>query len=448
MKRIVAFCLGSALLFCGCRTVEVAREAQKPENIPLGIRTVTAQEIGLTAGGTYSLAELERLGATYAPSVLQAKESYESAKLSLADAKAGYLPSASLSAGHNRSTHNTNRHRETTRNTGSWSGGLSMNWTVYDFGKTKSAVSVAQARLDAAMRDYQTAQCVAVLAVRVAFFELKRNMELEQVSAQAEQQYKEHYEQVKSLQEVGKSTAYDVLKAEVDYNTAALNHITTSHNVENSWCDLNAAIGLAEAPEYNLGTADIKNYELDVEKLMELARERDPELASLHAKVDAATAYIDQAIAELYPTLGVNLGATVSGRNPGLPWLWNLSGGASLAETIFNGGTNLRRIDSAVISLQQARIQVASREQTLYKMMRKAVLTALRAEKQLEFARTAQRSAEQNLEIVNERFNQGKASSVERTDAQVANSQAQANVVTAIYDRLDALAAIARFLSE
>ena len=114
-----------------------------------------------------------------------------------------------------------------------------------------------------------------------------------------------------------------------------------------------------------------------------------------------------------------------------------------MSQVIFNGGSNMRRIEDAVVQLQTARADVAAKEQELFQQLRKAVLVAQRAEKQLEVATLTEKSAKQNLEIVNEHFKVGRASSVERTDAQVSHSEAQAAVVTAIYDRQDALAAIA-----
>ena len=442
--KIVSVLIGAALICSSCKTVEYARDIQNPEMQRPGERTVSALEIGIEAGRVMQLAELEDIAVRFYPDVILAQEAVESARLALREAGGGYLPDVSASISHNRSTHNVDRHaRRSTGNTGNWSASLSMNWTVYDFGKTSLEVKRARENLRAAEQDLRNAQSLAIYNVRTAFFALMRCIELDKVAQEAVEQYKEHLEQVKLKKEVGKSNAYDIRKAEVDWNTAVLENITTSHNVQNAWGNLNKALGLAEEPSYKLGTGQMREYELDLAKMMRLAEEKEPALASLNAKVQAATLYIDRTIASLYPTLGINLGATLSGRNTGLPWLWNLSGGASLAETIFNGGSNLRQIEGAVIELRRARTQVSARKQDLYEKLRRAILTAQRAEKQLEVATLAEKQALDNLNLVNEQFNVGRASSVERTDAQVSHSAAKASAISARYDRQDSLAAIA-----
>ena len=443
-SKIFSALVCAALLCAGCSTVKQAREVQKAESQRPGERTVTMAELGIVPDRVMQLSELESIAVRFHPDVILAQEAVEAARLAVREAGGDYLPNVNASLSHSRNTHNVDRHAQrSTSNTGNWSASLSMNWTIYDFGKTKAAVKRARENLRAAEQDLRNVQSLAIYNVRTAFFELMRAIELDKVAQEAVEQYKEHLEQVKLKKEVGKSNAYELRKAEVDWNNAVLSQITTSHNIQNALGDLNKALGFAEEPVYKLGQGQMKEYELDLDKMMALAEEKEPALASLNAKVAAASLYIDRCVATLYPSLSVNLAGTLSGRNTGVPWLWNLSGGASLAETIFNGGTNLRQIESASIELRKARTQVSARKQDLYQKLRKAILTAQRAEKQLEVATLAEKQALDNLNLVNEQFNVGKASSVERTDAQVSHSQAKASAISARYDRQDSLAAIA-----
>ena len=65
-----------------------------------------------------------------------------------------------------------------------------------------------------------------------------------------------------------------------------------------------------------------------------------------------------------------------------------------------------------------------------------------KSKKQYDLALSSEKVAKENLDLVTERFNVGKASSLERTDAQVSYTSAQADVVSAKYDCQDALATI------
>ena len=434
----------------GCRTVHDAREAQKGNVLLKGEKVVTAAELGLTGGKAISLKELEKIALTYNPDVVAARESVESANLSVKNAKAGNYPSVTSNFGYSRSTNNVDPHHQSIHPTsGHYSGGVNLTWTIVDFGRTRAEVKQARENLRAAFADLRKAQIQAVYNVRVAYFELLRCQELDKVAQDSVSQYKEHLEQIREKRKVGKSNAYAVLKAEVDWNNAVLEQITTDNNLQNAWGTLANALGLAEEADFEIGDGSVTDYDLDMDALMAIANDNDPMLASLNAKVDAASYNIDRAIADLYPQVTVNLGLAL---NPGhtleLPWLWNLSGGASIAETLFSGGRKLRAIDEAVIMLRKARIQVTSRRQVLYQNLRKAILVARRAQKQLEVSELAEKQALENLNLINEQFRVGKASSVERTDAQVSYSKARASLVSAKYDRQDAMAAIANLIGD
>jgi len=446
---IPVFVLAGTLLLAGCATVKEARQVQNDPAAQLpGEYTMTAEQAGLRTDRPMSLTELEAIALKCNPSVLQGQIAINQAAVALQDVKAQYLPGVSLSAGHSRATANRDRHHGNTRNHGSYSGSLGVSLLLFDFGQKDAAVAQAEKNLLAAEQEYVAAKNLIRYNVRKAFFQLKRNIGLHDVAVDAVQQYLDHLEQVKVKREIGASMDYDVIKAEVDYQNARLSEITTANNVATGWADLNQALGLMEYPAYTLGEADVHEYDQDADQLMELARDREPGLAAMRYDVEAASARVDEMVAALYPSLSLSLSGSVSGTNPALPWLWNLNGGISLAETLFNGGRNLRAIRNAADSLRLARSRYAAKEQGVYRNLIVAVLTMNRARQSLEVAKLSEKSAQQNLDIVNEKYKHGKATAVDRTDAQVSYSSAKANVVTAHFDYLEAQTAVAYLIGE
>ena len=433
----------------GCQTVKRARDAQNEADLHPGEKTVSAQALGLTEGRVVSLKELEEIALQYHPDVVTARENVDSAMVSLGNAEWKNSPVLTANAGHSSSTDNTRLNSQSSRMRGKWSGGLNLNWTLLDFGRASAAEKKARQDYRSAVEELRKAEGKAVYNVRTAYFELKRCAELDKVAQQEIEQYKEHLERVKIQRSVGKSTAYQQTKAEVDWNNAVLNQLNTENNLKNAWGTLGRALGLAEEPVFSLGDGEMQEYPLEVESLLKVADEHEPGLASLNAKVEAASFYIDQTVAELYPTLSLSLGATLNGGlSPTPPYIWNLNSAASLAQTWFDGGARLRTIESAVIALRKARVQVASRHQELFQELRKAILVARHAEKQLEVSSLTERLARHNLEIVNEQFRVGRASSVERTDAQVSHSSASASLVSAKYSRQLAMASISHLIGD
>ena len=448
-RNLLPLACGLCLALVGCTTIKEARKIQQDPSLQLpGEYTMTAEEAGLHTDRPMNLSELEAIALKCNPKVLQASLAINQAEYALEDTKAQYLPSATLSAGHNRSTANRDRHHGTTHNTGSYSGSIGLNLTLFDFGKKDAAIIQAEKNLLAAAQEYIAARNAVVYNVRKAFFEFKRSIGLHDVAVEAVQQYLDHLEQVRLKREIGTLMDYDVIKAEVDYQNARLKEITTANDIATGWADLNQALGLMEYPIYILGDADVKEYSQDADELMALAREQEPTLIAMRYDIEAASARIDETIAALYPSLSLSFSGSVSGVNPGLPWLWNLSGGLSLSETLFNGGRNLRAIRSAVDSFRLSRSRYAAQEQTVYRNLIVAVLTMNRARQSLEVARLSEESAKQNLDIVNEKYKHGKATAVDRTDAQVSYSSAKANLVTAQFDYLEAQTAVSYLVGE
>ena len=66
----------------------------------------------------------------------------------------------------------------------------------------------------------------------------------------------------------------------------------------------------------------------------------------------------------------------------------------------------------------------------------------------MQVAQLTESQAQEYFDIVSEQYNVGKASSLERTDAQVSLSDAKAKTVSAIYDYQDALALIANLIGD
>ena len=308
-----------------------------------------AIDAGIEAGAVLSLSQLEEIALKCSPSMLQSSLAVEQARISLANAKAGYLPTLSSSVGHSRATRNNNRHSGTTHNNGAYNGGLNMSLTLYDVGRTGARVRQAQDSLAAALKEYDQRRSAIVYGVRQAYFELRRAIELHAVAVESVGQYSDHLEQMKVKREIGESIEYDVLKAEVDYQSARLEEISTANSVSTGWANLNLALGLAETPEYKLGDCNVREYQQDANELMATAREREPSLAALRYNMNVASGALDESIADLYPDLTFSLGGSVSGPNPPLPWLWHLSSGISLGENLFNGGRTCNAIRQATI---------------------------------------------------------------------------------------------------
>lgn len=435
--------LSAAALLAGCTTVREARRAQRED----AERTVRWAETPFAAReGDLAMEELAAWARTNAPAVVQARQDVVQAQIALRSVKAAFIPVVDGSIAYTYASKNIDPHDTKWDGDGTWGGNVSLNWLLYDFGRTRASTRRAVAALAAADQAERAAENGAVYGVRAACFALRRAEELHRVAVETSESYRLHRDQTKDRFDVGAAMNYEVSKAEVDYQNALLSEISASNAVETARASLALALGLAESPRIALGDCSFPEMTNDVGALMAVAATNAPALAALRAAADAAKDYVDWTICDLYPNLSFRLSFDAKGDSS--PLLWNYAAVPAVAQTLFSAGAKNRQIETAVAQLRAARSKLAEAEQQLFNQVLTATLSADRARKSLAVAEAALAASKENFDVVSSRYDVGKASALERTDAQVALSSAEAAVVTARYDLQDTQILLARLIGE
>lgn len=437
--------MGLAFATCGCGTVREARRAQRGQDLPAGERGLRADEALALADGQLSLDEALATAFAARPALTAADQAVAAARADLRRAGAARHPGIAAAAGYERATANTAAGGHATHDSANlFSGAVTLDWTLYDFGKTPALVRQSLARLAAAEADRRTARAVVAYDVRAAFYRLCRAIELVQVAEESVRQNRTHLEQVRAFQEVGRRTGYDVTKAEVDLGNAELDRLNAHHERRAAQAALNLSLGLADAPDYAPATGAVERAVADLPALRAAARRDHPELAALRAAEQAASAAVDQAIADLYPALGVS--AEYAAAGSGFPLVWNWAAGARSVMELFTAGRRRAQIERAVAELRTARARAAEREQRLHHDLTLAYSRMELARQRLDVTELVTRQAREGLALAEERFRVGDAPILELTDAQVALTRAQADRVNAHFALQTALAEIRRAL--
>lgn len=435
--------LSAAALLAGCTTVREARRAQETD----AERTVRWAETPFAAReGELAMEELAEWARTNAPAVVQARQDVVQAQIALRSVKAAFIPVVDGSIAYTYASKNIDPHDTKWDGDGTWGGNVSLNWLLYDFGRTRASTRRAVAALAAADQAERAAENGAVYGVRAACFALRRAEELHRVAVETSESYRLHRDQTKDRFDVGAAMNYEVSKAEVDYQNALLSEISASNAVETARASLALALGLAESPRIALGDCSFPEMTNDVGALMAVAATNAPALAALRAAADAAKDYVDWTICDLYPNLSFRLSFDAKGDSS--PLLWNYAAVPAVAQTLFSAGAKNRQIETAVAQLRAARSKLAEAEQQLFNQVLTATLSADRARKSLAVAEAALAASKENFDVVSSRYDVGKASALERTDAQVALSSAEAAVVSARYDLQDTQILLARLVGE
>ena len=436
----------------GCDTIKRARTAQ---------RAVAAATNDVPAAVAKPLPRVNLRGAKFIDFVefaLTNRPSLEAARLAVSNAALSVIEATSdrelqvnLAGGYSQATANSGSHFSWHQRRGKGTADISFDLLLVDCGRIDAHERQAREELVAAERDLEEAEFKVFAEVAETYFVLLRNDALLEVAHTNEHQYAEHLRQAEQLHEAGEAQKLDVLKARVDLSDAKLLTINASNDVLTAGAEFLRALGLQAD---RASRADVLRVAKDTfvssvkrelpvtrfraEDGLQLARTNAPALRALRARLRAASAEVDYAVADLMPKLSLSSAFTFA--DPAWNWSW----GFSAIQTVLDGYRKRTAVDHAVVDMNTARLAVDEAEQELSRDLAVAVATRDNARQSLETARVEVEQAKENLETVIEQYKLGEASRVDFTDAAGSYASALGARVKAFYAGEIAEAALIR----
>lgn len=440
----------AVLALSGCADIDEARRAQNPDNRRPGERTVGSLEAGLGPGAPLTLDQGMQIALKHHPSIAVGRARVEQAAANLEQIQAGFLPQLSVSADYrwerSGGAGTTRRAGQKIGNSGvvqTWGGGVNAGILIYDFGKTGARKKAAFSGFVAAQADLAAIENDAVFNFKQAFFDVLKQEELVRVGEETVRQFEKRLEQVKGFVEAGTRQKYDLTKAQVDLGNAQLTLVKARTALTVARATLNTTLGLASAPQYGLARpAAAADWTMPFDEAVESAWAYHPRLQGFLLRENAARSVIDAAIADFYPE--ITLSGAFSWGGSMTPVTWSSFLGPALNWLVFSGWEKTGALHGAVASMHEAYADRAQEEQLIYLELRQAYAGVEDTRESLKIAGLTVKQAEETLELVTGRFQVGKASSVELTDAQVTLANARAAEIQARYDYEISVAAIER----
>jgi outer membrane protein len=363
-------------------------------------------------------------------------------------AKSSYYPQINWSSSYNRVSPASNRNFFSTTagssggvissggRTGSfdeYSTGFGLNQLIYDFGKTPSQVKIQDLTLDASRSDLENTTDQTILTVKQAYYGVVQAKYNVLVAQDTVKQTSQHLEQAKGFYEVGTHPKFDVIKAEVDLSNAQLNLIKSQNALKISIVSLNNAMGIPDAPEYNIDeNMPFARYEITLEDALTRAYENRPDLKSIVSKRQAAQRSIELAKTGYYPVLTGSASYSWSGEQiSSLDHGWDV--GAALTFPLFNGFLTKYQVEEAKANLNILRANEESLKQTIFQDVQQAYLTLRAAEEAIPTAKLGVDQSQENLDIANGRYKAGVGNPIEVTDAEVGLANSRTAYIQALY---------------
>jgi TolC family type I secretion outer membrane protein len=384
-------------------------------------------------GATWDLARCVAFALERHPSILGAAGNLKASESRVGQARAGYYPQLSASAGYNR-----NAPGGTTSGAGgtiydSYSTGVSVNQTVFDFFKTSTQVKVQRLGADSSRADLEQAVSQVAFDVKKAYYGLLQARRLREANREAVASYQQHLDRAKKFFEVGLRPKFDVTKAEVDLSNARLNLLKAENSLRLARLGLGNAMGLPGEPPFDVeDSLAFQPYPASLDEALQKGYERRPDLRSIQFRREAAESSIDLAKKGYFPVLSGNAGYGYSGQEFPLDRGWNV--GATLSVPLFSGFSTAYQTDEARANLEILRANEELVRQSVRLEIQQALLNLQEARDRVALADLEVRQAAENLELARGRYGAGVGSPIEVNDALLADINAKTAHTAALYD--------------
>ena len=380
-------------------------------------------------------------------SVLQALERITAAEANVVVAGAGALPSIGASAEASASGQDGDYLRRTSgggysSSSKSLTAGASASWLLDFFGQYRRSKEAANASLDAAYDDVNVARLAYLSDLVSSYVNARYYQEALALSRKNLESRRETLKLTNEIKEAGAASSLDVLQAEglVNQTLAELPGLETGfHQSANHIATLLGLPASTITSSLIKGSAQpMPRYATRTGIPADLIRNR-PDIRAAERRLEAATAQIGVAEADLYPSieLGGSIGATRNFTSAATGNLTSWSFGPTLTLPIFNGGSLKARVKIARSEAEQQYLTWKSTVLNAVEEVENAQAALIRDGQTVAAQRKVVNSYEQTLNLARESYRGGASTILDVLDA-------ERNVATARLQLASAIRQLAR----
>ena len=317
--------------------------------------------------------------------------------------------------------------------------GIGAQVTVLDLGKAYQYQAAGKS-LDAANSDLQSTLQTTVLSARTAYFNFLLSEQLLAVNEDALKQAQLHYDEAKALYDVGKQAKIAVTKANVDVANAQVNAIHARNTLKLARVQLETAAGTPlQDPLVLTDSLGALEDSISLSDALARSQQKRPELLSSKTNVEAARLQLKAARAAYFPSLSASAGydwkassQTAIG-NPD----WNSPGwnfGLGLSVPLFQGGSVRAGVQQEAALMQNAEASLAAEILSVNQEVQQEYLSEMEARQRIGATVALVEQATEGLQMSQERYRAGVATSIEITDAELTLANARSSHIQAQYD--------------
>ena len=313
-----------------------------------------------------------------------------------------------------------------------------QGWSLggYDF----YSIREKKASKNSAKSSYQLTRQELILWVKQAYFDVLKAKMLLEIRKEALKRANEQLRIAETRYELGAASYSDVLKAKVQHGDVELALITADNTLKLAKATLNSWMGqdvdvLIDVEE-NLVMPE---FDYSYENAMKEAMRKNQNVKKAQLDLRSAEAQLGMARSGLFPNL--NLSGSYRWVNEDLDeieyihkrdYRWNLS--ASISLNIFENFQTKHNLSYAKANRKSAEENFHQTKRDVALELKQAFLGVQEAEEKIDLTKEKVKSAQEDLDLMQEKYNLGAANILELLDAEVSFKQAEADRVQALYD--------------
>lgn len=370
----------------------------------------------------------------------------------LNSARSNRLPGVSASASQSwsfgRSLTIDNTYANT--NTASTSFSIGTDVTLFAGGRLSGNIENAQLGLEAAKSDLERIKDDVRVQVAQAFIQIVYNQSILDVARNQVSIDSMQVERLTALAQIGKASSAEVSSQKATLAQSRLSVTQAENNLNMSILTLTQLLELPSPEGFDVIQPDADAIEFSIpdspEQIYAEALDIKPAIKSEEIRLEQANNSIDIAKGGYYPTLSLSAGAgtgyyTSSNRtsdNFGSQIKNNFGPhiGLNLSIPIFSRNSNRNSVRSAQLSRMNQEMQLDNVKKQLYKEIQQAYYNAVASKSRYESSQEVETSAQESFELVQAKYEGGKASITEFNESKNRLVTAQADVIKYRYEYL------------
>ena len=327
--------------------------------------------------------------------------------------------------------------------------GMGGQYTIWDNGQREGSFAQAKESLTATVSRNERTKQDLILDITVAYYDVLKRQELVKVSEQVLARSQENTQRTRDYVDAGTLIPADVATAEVREASDQLSLLNNRNSLQIAQATLPRLLGLDpgvlltvsvdESYQLYQERGTIERIEMSVEEAIQIALNTRPEFQERQAQIKSQEWSLTLAKLQRWPRLNANANYNVNledylRERENFSEFRSWSARVTLDFTLFDGGVLGNRVKELTMQLEQTRENASDLERSVALAVRQNYLNLERSEAAVDISKTQVNNAQLSLDVIQGRFDVGKAILLELLDAQTSYAQALTNEVNAFYD--------------